>query len=181
MRGRKAEVLTWPGFRAHASAQVAGLRRGRAWPAMSVIGTVVGDLRRCCHLPDRLRSCWRQRDARGDSSSSRQITIRRRLRNFWPRSSARSHRCVFCPRSLEEGDQPLGWLPLAIQALQLHSRWLYLKGRMGEASSIFDGLPSGGRFGYILPRDHSRYGADGQDPPTSRGRRLGHPRDYSSD
>lgn len=71
------------------------------------------------------------------------------------------------PDVLQQGDQPLGWLPLANRGTVSSIRgWLYLKDEWAKRHPIFDGLPNGGLMDYTFYREIIPDTVlIGQDPP----------------
>jgi hypothetical protein len=58
------------------------------------------------------------------------------------------------PQVLQQGDDPLGWLPLANRGTLQHiGGWLYLADEWAKAHPIFEGLQAGGLMDYTIYRE----------------------------
>jgi hypothetical protein len=87
--------------------------------------------------------------------------------DLWKRVQNGATVVFLLPEALKNGDQPLGWLPLANKgtASPIHG-WLYLKDEWAKRHPIFDGLPSGGLMDYTFYREIiPDLVLSGQDPP----------------
>nr|MCU0875388.1 hypothetical protein [Pirellulaceae bacterium] len=108
--------------------------------------------------------------AAGEAASRDVILVSKTPPEFeelWRRVERGATAVFLSPDVLKQGDQPLGWLPLANKGTASPIRgWLYLKDEWAKRHPIFDGLPSGGLMDYTFYRELIPDTVlVGQDPP----------------
>jgi hypothetical protein len=86
---------------------------------------------------------------------------------LWRRVRRGATAVFLSPDALQQGNQPLGRLPLANKGTATPIwGWLYLKDEWAKRHPIFDGLPSGGLMDYTFYREIiPDLVLSGQDPP----------------